>query len=173
MLLNDETILSSKAGRMVCRTIAHGAFYTGARSTLRVLAFLLERATSRSSPRYRKPGPADQGDCGTRTPESAALTAPRGVSDFSPSDGTRLIFRSVVAFLMFACDGCAVPNPFCGTTHPLGGRRFRSPAAFSCPFLLSYTAVGAGGRLVLSFSLRTRWRWALKVSCNRSTGRSA
>jgi hypothetical protein len=30
MLLNDETIVSSKAGRMFCRTIAHGAFYAGA-----------------------------------------------------------------------------------------------------------------------------------------------
>ena len=43
IMLEDNTIASSKGGRIFCRTLAHGAFYAGARSTLQVLAHMLER----------------------------------------------------------------------------------------------------------------------------------
>jgi len=43
IMFNEGTIASSKGGRAISRTIAHGAFYAGARSTLKVLAFMLER----------------------------------------------------------------------------------------------------------------------------------
>ena len=43
IMLEDNTIASSKGGRIFCRTLAHGAFYAGARSTLQVLAYMLEQ----------------------------------------------------------------------------------------------------------------------------------
>jgi hypothetical protein len=44
IIFEDKTLASSKGGgRIFCRTLAHGAFYAGARSTLQVLAYMLER----------------------------------------------------------------------------------------------------------------------------------
>ena len=43
IMFRDNTIASSKGGRMFSRTLAHGAFYAGARSTLKVLGYMLER----------------------------------------------------------------------------------------------------------------------------------
>jgi hypothetical protein len=43
ILLDDKAPAFSKGGRASSRTLAHGAFYAGARSTLQVLAFILER----------------------------------------------------------------------------------------------------------------------------------
>jgi len=43
IMFRDNTIATSKGGRMFSRTLAHGAFYAGPRSTLKVLAHMLER----------------------------------------------------------------------------------------------------------------------------------
>ena len=42
IMFRDNTIASSRGGRAFSRTLAHGAFYAGARSTLKVLAYMLE-----------------------------------------------------------------------------------------------------------------------------------
>jgi hypothetical protein len=39
IMSRDNTIATSKGGRIFSRTLAHGAFYAGARSTLKVLAY--------------------------------------------------------------------------------------------------------------------------------------
>ena len=43
IMFADNAIAASKAGRMFTRTLAHAAFYDGARSTLKVLPHMLER----------------------------------------------------------------------------------------------------------------------------------
>lgn len=43
IMFRDRTIASSRGGRAFSRTLPHGAFYAGARSTLQVLAYMLER----------------------------------------------------------------------------------------------------------------------------------
>jgi hypothetical protein len=43
IMFSDNTIAASRGGRAFFRTLAHGAFYAGARSTLKVLAHTLER----------------------------------------------------------------------------------------------------------------------------------
>lgn len=43
IMFQDDTIAVSKTGRAFSRTVARAAFYAGARSTLKVLAFMLER----------------------------------------------------------------------------------------------------------------------------------
>ena len=42
IIFEDGTLASTKGGRVFCRTLAHGTFYAGARSTLQVLAYMLE-----------------------------------------------------------------------------------------------------------------------------------
>jgi hypothetical protein len=43
IMFADDAIAAGKGGRMISRTLAHTAFYAGARSTLKVLAHMLER----------------------------------------------------------------------------------------------------------------------------------
>lgn len=43
LMFQENTIATTKGGRAFCRTLAQSAFYTGARSTLKVLAYMLER----------------------------------------------------------------------------------------------------------------------------------
>ena len=43
IMFRGGTIASIKSGRAFSRTLAHGAFHAGASSTLKVLAFTLER----------------------------------------------------------------------------------------------------------------------------------
>jgi hypothetical protein len=42
IIFEDGTLASTKGGRMFCRSLAHGAFYAGARSTLQALAYMLD-----------------------------------------------------------------------------------------------------------------------------------
>ena len=43
IMFQDTTIAASRGGRAFCRTLARGAFYTGARSALKILAYMLQQ----------------------------------------------------------------------------------------------------------------------------------
>ena len=74
IMFSDISIASSKAGKSCSRTLTHGAFYAGARSTLNVPAYMLrDGAVKLLNLTALASGAADQSNPGIRATETAAL----------------------------------------------------------------------------------------------------
>lgn len=66
---------NARSGMTFSRTLAHASFYAGARSTLKVLAYMLEHGEHRAAaPHYREAGAEDQSDPRMRATQAPALT---------------------------------------------------------------------------------------------------